>query len=48
MTGPLREGGGGKEKRTFFGTFFSKGPKFQRPLSSRRGGDKAQALKNLS
>ena len=27
-----------KEKRTFFGTFFSDNPKFQRPLSSRGGG----------
>ena len=27
-----------KEKRTFFGTFFSTVPKFQRPLSSRGEG----------
>ena len=43
MAGPLRGGEGVKaraikEKITFFGTFFSNVPKFQRPLSSRGGG----------
>ena len=45
MARPLRGGGGGgvkgltiKEKRTFFGTFFSSVPKLQRPLSSKREG----------
>ena len=43
MAGPLREGVGGwkgqaiKEKKLFFVTFFSKVPKFHRPLSSRGG-----------
>ena len=39
----IKRGGGVKgraieEKKTFFGTFFSIVPKFQRPLSSRGGG----------
>ena len=39
----IKRGGGVKgraikEKRTFFGTFFSNVPKFQRPLSLRGGG----------
>ena len=40
----IKRGGGGgkgraiKEKITFFGTFFSNVPKFQRPFSSRGGG----------
>ena len=43
MARPLREGGGVKgwaikEKITFFLTFFSNVPKFQRPLSSRGEG----------
>ena len=43
MAGPLRggrvKGRAIKGKITFFGTFFSNVPKFQRPLSSRgRGG----------
>ena len=43
MARPLRGGGGLKgraikEKITFFKTFFSSVPKFQRPLSSRGGG----------
>ena len=43
MAGPLRRGGGVKgwaikEKKTFFGTFFSNVPKVQQALSSRGGG----------
>ena len=46
MAGPLRGGGGIKGrtiklKRTFFGTFSSNVPKFQRPLSSRGEGGQA-------
>ena len=44
LNGRAIKSGGGvngraiKEKRTFFGTFFSNVPKCQRPLSSRGGG----------